>query len=82
MPDFLHEVELGVWKALFIHLVRIMVAEGAVQALNRRYRQVPAYGRATIRQFSENASAMKKMAARNYEDLLQVCLVLVFCYSC
>ena len=82
VPDFLHEVELGVWKALFIHLVRIMVAEGAVQALNQRYRQVPTYGRATIRRFSENASAMKKMAARNYEDLLQVCLVLVFCYSC
>lgn len=78
VPDFMHEFELGVWKSLFIHLIRIMVAEGAVQALNERYRQVPTFGHSTIRQFSENASSMKKMAARNYEDLLQVCLLSIF----
>lgn len=33
---------------------------------------VPTFGRATIRRFVNNASAMKKLAARNYEDLLQV----------
>ena len=27
--DLLHEVELGVWKALFIHLVRMLHACGA-----------------------------------------------------
>jgi hypothetical protein len=37
-----------------------------------RYRQVPTFGRDTIRLFHENASAMKKLAARDYEDLLQV----------
>lgn len=74
LPDFLHEFELGVWKSLFTHLVRIMVAEGAVQKLNQRYRQVPTFGRSTIRKFTENASGMKKMAARNFEDLLQVCV--------
>ncbi|KAF9472386.1 hypothetical protein BDN70DRAFT_900592 [Pholiota conissans] len=74
VPDFMHEFELGVWKSFFIHLVRIMVAEGTVQELNQRYRQVPTFGRSTIRKFTENASAMKKMAARNYEDLLQCAL--------
>lgn len=33
---------------------------------------VPPFGRAVIRRFGANASAMKKMAARNFEDLLQV----------
>ncbi|KAJ7503572.1 hypothetical protein B0H11DRAFT_2355155, partial [Mycena galericulata] len=36
-----------------------------------RYRMVPPFGRAVIRRFVGNASAMKKMAARNFEDLLQ-----------
>ena len=38
-----------------------------------RYRQVPTFGRDTIRKFNNNASGMKKLAARDYEDLLQVC---------
>jgi hypothetical protein len=24
VPDVLHEIELGIWKALFTHLMRIM----------------------------------------------------------
>ncbi|KAJ7707072.1 hypothetical protein B0H16DRAFT_1345465, partial [Mycena metata] len=39
-----------------------------------RYRQVPTFGKATIRRFTNNASAMKKLAARNFEDLLQCAL--------
>ena len=72
--DFMHEFELGVWKALFKHLIRILFASGgsAISNLNERYRAVPTFGRSTIRRFTENASAMKKLAARNYEDLLQV----------
>ncbi|KJA25614.1 hypothetical protein HYPSUDRAFT_108969, partial [Hypholoma sublateritium FD-334 SS-4] len=42
-----------------------------------RYRAVPTFGRSTIRKFTENASAMKKLAARDYEDLLQ-CAIPVF----
>jgi hypothetical protein len=38
-----------------------------------RYRQIPTFGGATIRRFSQNASGMKKLAARDFEDLLQVC---------
>jgi len=90
VPDLLHEFELGVWKAIFTHLMRILYASGgnAVQKLNERqvliqfyvlmltlpasYRQVPTFGRDTIRRFHKNASAMKKLAARDFEDLLQV----------
>jgi hypothetical protein len=39
--DFLHEVELGVWKALFVHLIRILNAAAPggrlVAILDERY---------------------------------------------
>lgn len=93
----MHEFELGVWKATFTHLIRILIAEGksTVLELNRRsiffiqkyrteiliviiityrFREVPTFGRDTIRRFSSNAAAMKKLAARDFEDLLQVSL--------
>jgi hypothetical protein len=38
----------------------------------RRYRQMPTFGRDTIRKFDNNVSAMKKLAARDFEDILQV----------
>jgi len=89
--DLLHEFELGVWKATFTHLLRILYAQGGdgIQILNKRlvfifsindlvksllrYRDVPTFGRDTIRKFVHNASGMKKLAARDFEDLLQVC---------
>ena len=37
-----------------------------------RYRHTPTFGRGTIRRFHTNASAMKKLAGRDFEDLLQV----------
>jgi hypothetical protein len=90
--DLLHEFEIGVWKMLFIHLLRIISAQdkGLVHELDRRYgvspcatcllqltspiryRQTPTFGPAIIRKFSANSSEMKRMAARNFEDLLQV----------
>jgi len=38
------------------------------------YRQIPTFGKDTIRRFTANASAMRKLGARDFEDLLQVCL--------
>ncbi len=37
--DLLHEFELGVWKAVFTHLMRILYAAGGdkIQTLNTRY---------------------------------------------
>lgn len=40
----------------------------------RRFREVPTYGLDTIRKFSNNVSAMKKLGARDFEDILQVSL--------
>ncbi|GLB33254.1 hypothetical protein LshimejAT787_0101380 [Lyophyllum shimeji] len=79
VPDLLHEFELGVWKSVFTHLLRVLYAAGEdkIQILNRRFRQVPTFGRDTIRKFSNNASGMKKLAARDFEDLLQ-CAIPVF----
>ncbi|TEB04000.1 hypothetical protein FA13DRAFT_1654889, partial [Coprinellus micaceus] len=81
--DLLHEYEIGVWKAVFIHLLRILSAKGdhadsLTHSLNRRYRLVPAFGR-SIRKFSQkhNVSEMKKKAARDFEDMLQ-CAIPVF----
>jgi hypothetical protein len=37
-----------------------------------RYRAVPTFGRDTIQQFRNNVSEMKQLAARDFEDLLQV----------
>lgn len=36
------------------------------------YRKIPTFGRDTIRKFSDNVSALTKLAARDFEDLLQV----------
>ncbi|KAF8834417.1 hypothetical protein BDN67DRAFT_985333 [Paxillus ammoniavirescens] len=54
--DLLHKFELSIWKAIFIHLL---------------YRQVPTFGRDTVHRFRRNVSEMKKMAAHDFEDLLQ-----------
>lgn len=39
VPDVLHEFELGIWKAVFSHLVRILhsISESLVRELDRRY---------------------------------------------
>ncbi|KIJ35486.1 hypothetical protein M422DRAFT_180704, partial [Sphaerobolus stellatus SS14] len=72
--DLLHEIELGVWKALFTHLIRMLYALGerTVNELNARYQQIPTFGISTICWFSSDVSEMKKLAARDFEDILQV----------
>jgi len=37
-----------------------------------RFRDVPTFGRGTIRRFADNVSDMKKLAAQDFEDILQV----------
>jgi len=57
--DLLHEFELGVWKAVFTNLIRILFAFGqdTVQELNKRCRCVSTFsGRDTIHRFSDNVS--------------------------
>ncbi|KAK7042827.1 GLOBIN domain-containing protein [Favolaschia claudopus] len=76
VPDFLHEVELGGWKSLFLHLIRVLHAYNpvSVEKLNERFRKIPTFGRSTIRRFHTNVSDMKKPAARDFEDILQCCI--------
>ncbi|KAG2745189.1 hypothetical protein P692DRAFT_201868719 [Suillus brevipes Sb2] len=82
--DFMHECELGTWKALFTHLIRLLYALSTkgrqlVSILDARFRQVPTFGNGVIRKFSNNTSEMKRLAARDFEDILQVlCAIPVF----
>ncbi|KAI0308698.1 hypothetical protein OF83DRAFT_1191943, partial [Amylostereum chailletii] len=78
-PDILHDFELGVWKSLFVHLLRLVEYHGPnrLHELDRRYRAIPIFGSNTIRKFSKNVSDLKQLAARDYEDLLQ-CAIPVF----
>ncbi|KAF9463158.1 hypothetical protein BDZ94DRAFT_1362401, partial [Collybia nuda] len=50
--DLLHEFELGVWKMLFKHLIRLLYAEDPrgdlVAEINSQYRNIPTFGRETI----------------------------------
>ncbi|KAK0479044.1 hypothetical protein EDD18DRAFT_1312527 [Armillaria luteobubalina] len=63
----MHKGESGGWKALFTHLIRVCYAIGPAH----RYQSVPTFGHLTIRKFSNDVSGQKKLAARDYEDLLQ-----------
>ncbi|KAL0063828.1 hypothetical protein AAF712_009273 [Marasmius tenuissimus] len=76
--DLLHEFELGVWKAVLTHLIRLLYAQRkkkkkdqGVDVMDERFRRVPTFGRNTIRRFHNNVSQMKKLAARDFEDILQ-----------
>ncbi|KAL1750714.1 hypothetical protein FB107DRAFT_294399 [Schizophyllum commune] len=62
--DLMHEFELGVWKAIFTHLIRILYAADPHGNANR-YRQIASFGRGTIRGLAtkEYVSEMKKLAA-------------------
>ncbi|KAF8512575.1 hypothetical protein JB92DRAFT_3169848 [Gautieria morchelliformis] len=72
--DIMHEVELGVWKAGFMHLIRLLnaLSPDQVHKLNKRFHAVPTFGHDTIGCFSNNVSEMKKLAARDFEHILQV----------
>ncbi|KAI0374977.1 hypothetical protein BV20DRAFT_1033013 [Pilatotrama ljubarskyi] len=71
VPDLMHEFELGVWKSVLTHILRILYAAGGdtIQELNRRFRQVPTFGR--IRKFCDNVADQRKLAARDYENNLR-----------
>lgn len=73
VPDVMHEYDLGLWKAVFQHLVLILydVGNNAIQDMNRRYLEAPPFGQ-NLRAITKNPSSMKQLAAHHYEDLLQV----------
>ena len=41
ISDLLHEIEIGNWKAVFIHLMRILhLIKNAIAELNKRYHNI------------------------------------------
>ncbi|KAG2158534.1 uncharacterized protein EDB93DRAFT_1059288, partial [Suillus bovinus] len=62
--DFMHECELGTWKVLLIHLIRLLYAIPGGSQL------IPTFGNGVIRKFSNNTSEMKRLAERDFEDIL------------
>ncbi|KAI0309441.1 hypothetical protein OF83DRAFT_65518 [Amylostereum chailletii] len=77
--DPLHEFELGTWKSILTHLIRLLYAAAGdkMQVFNARFRRVPTFQRSTIHRFHHNVSGLKKLAARDFEDILQ-CIIPVF----
>nr|GAT50466.1 predicted protein [Mycena chlorophos] len=73
VPDLLHEVELGVGKAVVIHLVRMLHTFKNLQLFDQRFRQIEPFGASTIRRFHK-VSELKFVAARTYEDIIQCIL--------
>ncbi|KAJ7580851.1 hypothetical protein C8J56DRAFT_1057826 [Mycena floridula] len=76
--DILHDLEIGWWKDIFVHLIRILYAysKESVAKLDERYHQIPTFSGA-IRRFHNNVSKMTKFVARDWEDILQ-CAMLCF----
>jgi hypothetical protein len=92
VPDLMHGFELGSWRALFIHILRILdsvdkklltevdrrwvpspsAAHANLMKVMRRYREILAFGKDSIRQFPESISEMKRLTAGDLENLLQV----------
>ncbi|KAH9931348.1 uncharacterized protein B0H18DRAFT_1116505 [Fomitopsis serialis] len=58
---------------LLMHLIRILESQpgNLVDKLDENFRRVPGFGTFTIRKFAANVSEMKKLAARDFEDILQ-----------
>ncbi|KAG2058142.1 hypothetical protein BDR06DRAFT_876717 [Suillus hirtellus] len=81
--DLMHECELGTWKALFTHLIRLLYAlpggSQLVATLDNRFRQVPTFGNGVIRRFVNNTSEMKRLAVRDFKDILQVFFSVIHC---
>ena len=87
--DILHEVELGVWKALLTHLIQMLHACGGNKvhqfdewyvSLLCNFNNLPQVSFWMVPAFSDsvchfegNVSEMKSLAGHNLEDVLQVC---------
>jgi hypothetical protein len=75
--NLMHEIELGVWKTLLVHLLDILMRVGPETPLllDFRFRNMASFGRGTIRPFDKHGmSNLPCLAARDYEDILQASL--------
>ena len=73
-PDLMHELELGVWKALFTHLVRVLYAAAAdgslVRELDARYE--PAWHQQSMGFLSEMTSLPCQTDFGKYQPLVVI----------
>ncbi|KIM61037.1 hypothetical protein SCLCIDRAFT_26188 [Scleroderma citrinum Foug A] len=77
--DLLHEFELGIFKSVFRHLLRLLytIDPGMIAVLNGHFHQIPLFGKGAIHWFPPNVSEVHQCAARHFEDILQ-CAIPVF----
>ncbi|KIK14700.1 hypothetical protein PISMIDRAFT_17112 [Pisolithus microcarpus 441] len=71
--NLLHEFELGVFKSVFRHLLRLLYAINpeAINILNMRFREIRSFGKASIRRFPLDVSEMHQCAAWHFQNVLQ-----------
>jgi hypothetical protein len=62
--------------------LEVMGANCLYLRYSTRYHQIPTFGQGKICKFATNASEMKRLAARDYEDLLQVRFTCYSKFSC
>ncbi|KAG8933829.1 hypothetical protein FRC01_006874 [Tulasnella sp. 417] len=78
VTDWLHEWDIGEESYFEQHVVCILYSckngSDLIDEFNKRFRDVPPFGRDTIRKFYRNVSDFKGFAARDYEDVLQ-CMI-------
>ncbi|KAJ7241209.1 hypothetical protein B0H12DRAFT_1074570 [Mycena haematopus] len=78
--DLLHEFELGVWKAVFTHLIRVLYAHSAeaVAEFAARFRLVPTFGTDTIRPVTSNASERKNLLLETMKIYFSIVMTMLF----
>lgn len=54
-----------------------LIVPDSLTSVESRYYQISTFGRGTIRHFPSKVSEMKKLAARDFEDILQVCITYI-----
>lgn len=72
--DLMHEFELGVWKALFVHLLRILNAENSdlVHTLDQRYAHIcPAKYIQTLTLYTPKLSPHSNLWQRHYPKICE-----------
>lgn len=63
------------WRTSILGMFpRIKGSTSASDLTVSRFRQIPTFGRGTVRRFCSNVSEMKKLAGHNYDNLLAVSL--------
>ncbi|KAF9255679.1 hypothetical protein L218DRAFT_883574, partial [Marasmius fiardii PR-910] len=58
--DHLNRLDLGVWKAILIHILYSLPNGAEKKHSLHRYQQLPVFRNSTIRRFLQNTSEMEK----------------------